>query len=217
MKVKLALAVALLETVVGVSLPALADDSSPLEHTPRISVRTEIPPVNVHHDLSASMIAALSRTMGAVGHTRMRLHTTAHVDATFVSTSRGEKSFWVSGVNVTIWYESIDVYLPREHAEGSCEYQGILAHEKEHIRVDRELVEEYAEKIKVALLAASFPTYQSPGWVSSYAEGAAQEESRLQSIVRPLEAEFKSKRPLASQALDTPESQNIIGQRYREE
>lgn len=178
-----------------------------------VEVTTKTAPVTVHHDLGAGQIRALSGKTDAVGLTRTILTTATRLETTFLSTTSGERGFWVSGVDVALWYRSIDIYVAREHPKDGCEYQAILDHENEHVRVDRELVEEYAGKFKAALLSASFPTKGNPLRVDSAAEGKRQADARLREILEPLQAELKRKRRQVSDALDTPEIYEQVGRR----
>ncbi|MFQ5664690.1 MAG: hypothetical protein ACE5HL_12775 [Terriglobia bacterium] len=178
-----------------------------------VEVTTKAPPVRVHRELGEAQIRALSGKREVVGSTQMTLTTKTRLDTTFVSTSRGERSFWVSEVNVTLWYRAIDIYVAREHPQGSCKYRAILAHEREHIRVDREVVEGYADQIKAALLASSLPTYAKPLPVGSAAAGMKATQVLLDDILQPLQATLREKRRQASQALDTPETYEVFRQR----
>jgi hypothetical protein len=51
----------------------------------------------------------------------------------------------------SVGYDDITVYISSEYAEGTCEYNSILAHEQEHVRIDREILKAYEGKFKDAL------------------------------------------------------------------
>ena len=52
---------------------------------------------------------------------------------------------------VSIGYDEMTVYVSREYPEGSCEYDAISAHEEEHVRINREVLQAYEGKFKAAL------------------------------------------------------------------
>lgn len=58
-----------------------------------------------------------------------------------------------------IWYDTVEVtlklsptiHISRDLRKNGCEYKAVLEHEQKHVRVDREIVNKYAQKIGVAL------------------------------------------------------------------
>ncbi|MGI9507276.1 MAG: hypothetical protein ACR2RE_29900, partial [Geminicoccaceae bacterium] len=53
--------------------------------------------------------------------------------------------------NFAVGYDDITIYISSEYPEGSCEYTSILAHEQEHVRINREILRAYEGKFKDAL------------------------------------------------------------------
>ena len=51
---------------------------------------------------------------------------------------------------VSLGYEDVTVYVSSEYPEGSCEYDTILAHEQEHVRINREILKTYKPKLQQA-------------------------------------------------------------------
>jgi len=52
---------------------------------------------------------------------------------------------------VSVGYDDITVYISSEYPEGSCEYDTILAHEQDHVRINRELLKTYKRKFQEAI------------------------------------------------------------------
>lgn len=169
-----------------------------------VVVRTELAEPAVHHELTLAELRALAGGEWA-GWTRLILNVVTEHETTFVSSSRGEKSFWVSTVRVTLRYQAADIYVAAEYPPDSPTARALLGHEREHVRADRAVAEEFAEKIRSALPASSFPTYTRPLKVASAAEGSAQVEAQLRRVIEPLVEELEKKRRSVSEALDTAE------------
>jgi len=51
----------------------------------------------------------------------------------------------------SVGYDGITIYISSEYPEGSCEYNTILAHEQEHVRINQEILRAYEGKFKEAL------------------------------------------------------------------
>jgi hypothetical protein len=171
----------------------------------QVKVDVELAKPSLHHNMSLAQIRNL---MGGkvAGFTDLQLQILTNIQSTVVSHgNRGEKVMWISEIQVTLAYRSIDVYLPREHRKGTCLYRALLDHENEHIRVDQELVQAYAEKIRQALEASTFPTHARPLRVASESEAKRRAEAQLNKIVQPLYEELKQKREEAKRGVDAPE------------
>ena len=52
---------------------------------------------------------------------------------------------------VSVGYDDITVYISSDYPEGSCEYQAILAHEQEHVEINRQVLKAHEDKLKHAL------------------------------------------------------------------
>lgn len=57
----------------------------------------------------------------------------------------------VERADVTIGYRDVTVYIAREIPEGSCGFSEIMAHERKHIAVNREVLDEYTPLIRQRL------------------------------------------------------------------
>lgn len=55
-------------------------------------------------------------------------------------------------VIVTVEYHDMMVFVGSEYPEGSCEYEAILTHEKEHVEINRDVLESYEGKLRDAIL-----------------------------------------------------------------
>jgi hypothetical protein len=129
-----------------------------------------------------------------------------NLDTTAVTFSDGEKLYWISGLEVTLGYSSVEVYIAPRFKKGTCEYDAVLEHESKHISADLLLLEEYAARIRAALMATRWATYGEPARVSSADEARQATRTKVSSAIQPIVEELQGKRRRAGQVLDAEES-----------
>ena len=170
-----------------------------------VNVTLEVPEARLHHDRTRGQIRALAEIQAnSIGLTTFDLGMERKIDATFLSTGEEDDDcVWVSEVNLVLRYRFIDVYLAREYAEGSCEYQATLDHENQHVRADRAVLEKFAQEARTALASASLPTYARPRWNTPFRDAMQQAEDELDKILQPIYARMTQARNAAADALDT--------------
>jgi hypothetical protein len=59
-----------------------------------------------------------------------------------------EYAMWVENLQVEFSYNTLNVYVTNNYAEGSCEYQESLAHENQHVAIHRRVYGEYQQVLK---------------------------------------------------------------------
>lgn len=125
---------------------------------------------DVVYDFSTSMMKIRDLSDVAGDHTKNTLHS----EAWPVGLSTGEMYFRVTidimkmrsgysqmtcgqikAAHVDFGFKDNKIYVAKEFPKRSCPYKEVLAHEEKHKTVDREIVEEYIDKIKLALMEAS--------------------------------------------------------------
>lgn len=175
-------------------------------------IQTEFSQPTVRQDPESLVSDSLPgrRCRNRPGCSLMRLNLQTKLDTTFVAFSDGKKGFWVSGIDVILGYRSIDVYISPNCRPGTCGYEAVLAHEKEHIRLDRELVQEYADKMQAALLSSRWATYANPLPVDTRTEGRERIKAQLSTLLEPLFEELQERRRRVSEGLDEAEGPQQI-------
>ena len=69
----------------------------------------------------------------------------------------GEVScFNISKVNADFGHQTLEVFIPREYPPGTCQYNTVMRHEKEHVRVNREGIRKYAKLLRKELEKAVY-------------------------------------------------------------
>jgi len=120
------------------------------------------------------------------------------------------------------WYDTIDVNLhmspvimiAKEYKKGGCHFNEVMAHEREHVEVDRQVVNEYAQKLGVQLLqivnakpiTGPFPTAQKD-------RVRAQMEKRLQATVAANNKAMMADRSQRQAQIDSKENYDAISER----
>lgn len=94
--------------------------------------------------------------------------------------------FWVSVVNVELTYQQLDVNIAAEYEPGSCQYEAILDHEKEHVQVAQRILSPYAQQITQALTTLSIPTRDLPALADSPEQARAQVQAVLRQTLLPV-------------------------------
>jgi len=122
---------------------------------------------------------------------------------------RGGKGYcvWAEKVTADFAIHRMDVYLSRDYAYASCQYEAILSHENTHVTINRRVYQKYLVRLQAALKAdRTLPLQGNPLQVASMAEGERIVSTRLQAITQPvvraMEAELRSE----NAKIDTPES-----------
>ncbi len=104
----------------------------------------------------------------------------------------------------SVGYDDMTVYVSRDYPEGSCEYDVILAHEDEHVRLNREVLKAYEGKFKQAI-ARVLAGKKS---IFAHQQGAARAAyvKELERQLNPVVAEMAAARNRKNGAIDTQDS-----------
>lgn len=105
---------------------------------------------------------------------------------------------------VTAGYEKFTVYINNDYPEGSCEYDAVLAHEMEHVRIDREVLQKYEAKFQKVLrrLLRNKKAIYAQRMVEARSAYYLEFERQL----KPVVAKMKAERDRRHAAIDTPEN-----------
>lgn len=206
-------AIAALLAWVLATAPALAQRPASCQaerNRPSINVTThmDVQPLKLDRTLSREQliafhpVAAGTRTLGL---TTYRLELLQNVKFAFRKVATGV-CFWVEAVDVTVRYPSMDVYIAKEYAPGSCAYRAVLAHENKHADIARAHVERYTPKFGLALETLMIPTARAPMAAATVEEGKAQVEADIRRLLKPQHDQMTAEMNRAQAAIDTPES-----------
>lgn len=181
-----------------------------------ISVRAGNRPTVLRRDLDLAGLAAESHGTGparpqgltVVDH-QLAFHTLVNME-----TTRGHACVWFDEVRVDLTPASIEIFVPREYSEGSCEYNAVLAHESEHVRIHREHLELAAKEIEAALTSAKWlPARGNPLEAADRAQAEAALNAKIRKVVTPVYEKYKEDLTAEQAVLDKPELYQWVSKR----
>jgi hypothetical protein len=133
--------------------PAFAQQAGcPPSRTPiKLNFETRSPAPDFNHRLSLSGIASEARSPDARGDTPSRPVGLTTVDTMFglkggsSILTRGRTSCsYLTSVEVTFGWDRMQVFVPTEYPQGSCEYRAVIDHENQHVSIIRSTLREFA-------------------------------------------------------------------------
>lgn len=156
--------------VLGVFLTFMAESSSAGQLCPeprggypdvRVEVSVTEPDTVIDHSLNQRQIAALmSKVSGngstsrgsdrrVVGLTVSEVGTKLSFDAQMAGASKASGyCVVIKKLNIQLYYQKQTIYVPREYGQQTCAYKAVLAHERQHARIDRDVLFAHAKDIK---------------------------------------------------------------------
>lgn len=192
-------------------------------HDPRfdrsrvIRVRADDRPAVVRRDLDLAAIARESAGSAGAGRTQGLTVVDNQLDfRTLVrtETARGRSCVWFDEVAVDLTPRSVQIFVPREYPEGSCEDLAVLAHEREHERVHRERLAAAARDVERALTQARWlPARGNPLEAADGASAQAALEAKIRKVVTPVYEAYKADLGAAQAELDRPDLYQWVSKR----
>lgn len=129
-------------------------------------------------------------------------------------TARGRTCVWFDEVRVDLTPASIQIFVPREYRENSCESLAVLEHEREHERVHREHLAAAVKDVEAALAAAKWlPSRGNPMEAGDRPSAEAALNAKIRKIVAPVYEKYKEDLTAAQAELDKPELYQWVSKR----
>jgi hypothetical protein len=182
-----------------------------------VRVHAKIPPAVLRRDMSLAEIMAEAR--GSTGGAKAQGLTEVEHQLAFRTlvnseTTRGRTCVWFDEVTVDMAPRSVQIFVPREYPDDSCEYRAILAHEREHERVHAERLTEAAARVEAALTAARWlPARGNPLEAADRASAEAALNEKIRKVVAPVYASYKEELSAAQAELDRPDLYQWVSKR----
>ena len=183
----------------------------------RFHVETTAVAPMIRHDLSLREIARLPGAYGS-GLKTQGLTTIKHSMATHTrfSTAKGDAAVyaWFNDVILEVSIASTVIYIPKEYAPSSCEYQAVLVHERQHGRTARVQAEALAGKLEGALaIAEGLPTRFEPVVAADFAAAAETLKAAVAKVVDPVYEQYEKDEIVAQANLDRPDPYDAVYQK----
>jgi len=108
----------------------------------------------------------------------------------------------IDRVEASFGHRNLNILVPREYARASCQYNTVLKHEMEHVRVNREGVRKYAVVLQYELerVLGRF----NPRQVVSMRVGQADAKRMMERTVRNVTARFEKEINAQHALIDKP-------------
>lgn len=119
----------------------------------------------------------------------------------------GQACYWVDEINF-LWVFQPTIYIAKEYKKGSCKYNVIIDHERQHVEIDIRVLTKYRDYIKRALQKISAKPIET-GLIRE-----TQKPNLLGSIektLQPLIDKMVGERTRRQSAIDTVEEYTRIG------
>jgi hypothetical protein len=173
-----------------------------------VRVLAKIPPAVVRRDLALPEVKAEARAVvgsgSAQGLTEVE-HRVSFRTLVNSETARGRTCVWFDNVIVDMTPASIQIFVPREYGENSCESGAVLAHEREHERVHAERLRAAAAEVEEALTSAKWlPARGNPLEAADRASAEAALNDKIRRVVTPVYEKYKQDLAAAQAELDQP-------------
>ncbi len=123
--------------------------------------------------------------------------------------------FWVQSIPVTLRYPPIEIYIAKEFGTRSCQYQAVLDHEKDHVRVAQDNLERYYPRMRSALTSLLIPTGRAPQIVASPEQAKREVDALIRKLLWPVSRNMFADVNKAQAAVDSPEEYRRVQRRCR--
>ena len=174
----------------------------------KVNVRIDIPPTRIHRSRSSAELTKATfhgRRSRILGLTAPDLKIETNGAYVTEPTDTGY-CFWVEGIDVTLRYRSMDIYVASNYRRRSCNYRVILQHEEKHVRAARTNLERYAPRIRFALTSLLIPKGRSPVAVASPEDGEGEMQRLFAKLLKPVYADMHVALRTSQGELDTPQA-----------
>lgn len=119
----------------------------------------------------------------------------------------GPRCAWIDTLTIDVTPEKMEIYVPSEYPEGSCEYDQILAHERQHEDTHRDVLAATVEEMRAALAKADYlPARGTPLAVADRPEAERRIEKMVDKATKPVYARFKEELRRRQAVIDLPEN-----------
>jgi hypothetical protein len=168
----------------------------------------------ISHDYSTAQIEALE--LGSANASDLQYHIEGLTQAGFETNTEyhcggykrwfsDEYVMWIDSMTVEFSYNTMNVYVTNAFPEGSCQYEQILAHERQHVEIHREVYKEFQGKIQEAMSAATgLPTHSHPITTLNWDQGKEGLGKMITQVVEPVFDDFQTELQQRQVQLDSP-------------
>ncbi|MCG8490878.1 MAG: hypothetical protein MI743_04625 [Sneathiellales bacterium] len=125
--------------------------------------------------------------------------------------NNGEHCVRLDRVKAIISMRKSDVYIAREYKAGSCAFKAILAHEQEHVAINKHFREKLVKELDKGL--KKYARRVDPFIVPASYDAAEDIYERLSKVITPIREDINRERRNAHRKIDTPRSYRKVRSR----
>jgi hypothetical protein len=200
--------------------PACPHDME-LDRTASTTVVVSSIPEVVRHDLSLVEVSHLSgtETLGPGGKLQGVTMVKHRLDyKTGIALTHplfgGPRCAWIDHLTVDLTPEKIEIFVPSDYPEESCEYEQILEHERQHEDTHRDALAQEADDMRRALAKADYlPARGTPLAVADRPEAERRIEAMVDKAAKPVFADFSRTLKERQAVIDLPENYRWVARR----
>ena len=178
--------------------------------TPWVNVDTQTGTVRYITHLSKSEFlrnAPQKMSPNTLGMTVSKLGITGSAEPEVQALSDHTFCVQIKRLNLSLGYNTLDVYIDKKYHPGSCEYEVVKEHENYHVRVSQEAMMFFKPDIEQALETALSHIEPEYAYSSSEAQQIFNRQfNRVMKEIQPLIDYINTKIAEKNYIIDTPES-----------
>ncbi|NMC62171.1 MAG: hypothetical protein GYA55_03290 [SAR324 cluster bacterium] len=121
---------------------------------------------------------------------------------------------WLQNIDASFNVPLVDIFIPSEYPEGSCEYREIQKHENEHVKILKDTHSEFLGILKTTLMTkGALPDASAPQEFESYEIKKKEIEDDLKLILDDFMEDFSKTLNKRQRAIDIDENYAAITSR----
>ncbi len=127
----------------------------PADTRVRVTVHTSYSGIDYRHDLDraaltnfASGMAITSHGGNILGLTVSRYSLQMETHQQYVQADNGMSCMWIRQVDATLSVPDMTIFVAANYRQGTCQYNAVLEHEYEHVRLTRGLLPGAAKRLE---------------------------------------------------------------------
>lgn len=171
---------------------------------------SEVGPIAVNHDLSLVELQRLKNPSGVEtpakkrGRTFTRIFTKATPIFEVVKAAGDEHSYCGYLTSLQISPTTVEIYIPKEFADGSCQFKTVLRHERRHYEDSVALVKEFNQGIQMDVDHYS-PRNPDAFWATDANSAQNSFDARIKTVITEARDMLRQKLRNAVSDFDTEE------------
>lgn len=184
----------------------------------QVTVKSHFPEPRYDFTRSRAQIAAMAGERGRAtritnGVTVYVYGPEARVQVMTFPQKRGGACVRLTRVDLRMTFSELDVYVAREYKKGSCQYKTVLAHENQHVAINRKALKKHLPTIRRKLEAAA--KRMRPFWVAKADRAAKSASKRIMAALQPAIRALNRETERGHAKIDTDKSYRKLSKRCR--